>query len=119
MSCVRDGTGCFSRGKCCRRNGQTYRSASPQAQTHIKEALAKLGDPTAGAPQPAPGTIAADLVELATVRLKLIFRSWVVNAFDWPFYTAAIAALLGLVPALLLPRRLAPQIEDEADAEDS
>ena len=76
--------------------------------------IRKLGDPTAGAPEPEPYSIAAGIVDVATVQLKLIFRSWVVNAFDWPFYTAAIAALLGLVPALLLPRRLAPQDEDDA-----
>jgi EmrB/QacA subfamily drug resistance transporter len=68
--------------------------------------IRKLGNPTAGEPQPKPGTVAAYLVDAATLRLKFIFRSWVVNSFDWPLYTAAIAALISLVPALLLPRRL-------------
>ena len=79
--------------------------------------IRKLDDPIGDANGIDPGSPDAFMVNVATVQLELIFRSWLVNAFDWPFYTAAIAALLGLAPALMLPRRLAPQDEAEDDVE--
>ncbi len=75
--------------------------------------IRKLDDPITDAKGNDLKPVAATAVELATWRLKFIFRSWVVNSFDWPFYSAAIAALLGLVPAFLLPRRLPPHDEGE------
>ena len=71
--------------------------------------ISKLGNPTAGAPQPPPGTLEAYVMDLATDRLKYIFRSWVVDAFDWPLFVAAIAALLAIGPGLLLGGRLPPE----------
>ena len=71
--------------------------------------IEKLGNPTAGAPQPPPGTPEAYVMDLATAHLKYIFRSWVVDAFDWPLFTAAIAALFAIGPGLLLGGRLPPE----------
>ena len=71
--------------------------------------IEKLGNPTAGAPQPPPGTPEAYVMDVATAQLKYIFRSWVVDAFDWPLFTAAIAALFAIGPALLLGGRLPPE----------
>lgn len=68
--------------------------------------IRRLVHPIEGVPVPPVGT--GDAVALLSLResLEAVFLEEVRQAFGWPFYTAAIAALLSLPPALLLQRRL-------------
>ena len=82
--------------------------------TLIKNAKAAAGSgsgaarmttvPLQGAPQ-LPGSSPAVLHKLnATV--GALYRSDIAESFTWPFYAAALAALLAIIPALLTGRRL-------------
>ena len=64
------------------------------------------GDPLAGAPPAPPGSaMAKQQAELRTT-IGAIFRDDIAGAFTWPFYAAALAALLAVPPALFTGRRL-------------
>jgi EmrB/QacA subfamily drug resistance transporter len=61
-------------------------------------------DPLQGAPQP-PGSSPAAFEKLnATV--AGIYRDDIAESFTWPFYAAALAALIAIIPALMTGRRL-------------
>jgi MFS family permease len=60
--------------------------------------------PLQGAAQ-VPGSTPATLEKLNTAVAEL-YRDDIAESFTWPFYAAAIAAFIGVVPALLTGRRL-------------
>jgi len=60
--------------------------------------------PLAGAP-PVPGASPADLRKLNAV-VAGFYRTDIAKSFEWPFYAAALSALIAVVPALLTGRRL-------------
>ena len=66
----------------------------------------RLKNPLANAPQaPAGSRMAAEQRALGQA-IGSIYKIQVAGAFRWPYYAAAIAALLAIVPALLTGRRL-------------
>lgn len=62
-------------------------------------------DPLHGAPHPA-GTSQEAAFRKVNAAAAAIYRNDIANSFTWPFYTAALAALLAVIPALLTGRRL-------------
>ena len=58
-----------------------------------------------GTPQPAIDQIRAE-VTAAVEYIQVLFKDEIATAFAWPFYAAAIAAFLGVIPAFLTGRRL-------------
>ena len=62
--------------------------------------------PLSGAPQPKPGTPQALSWHKVNAGVAAIYRHDIAKSFSWPFYAAALAALLAMVPALLTGRRL-------------
>jgi EmrB/QacA subfamily drug resistance transporter len=61
-------------------------------------------DPLQGAPQP-PGSSPAAFKKLNTL-VASIYRDDIAESFVWPFYAAALAALVAIIPALMTGRRL-------------
>jgi EmrB/QacA subfamily drug resistance transporter len=61
-------------------------------------------DPLQGAPQP-PGASPAAFKKLNTL-VAGIYRDHIAESFVWPFYAAALAALVAIIPALMTGRRL-------------
>jgi EmrB/QacA subfamily drug resistance transporter len=63
-------------------------------------------------PAPPPGTPPAEVAQIEAQQKSLqdkiagFFKDQIAKAFAWPFYAAALAALLGVFPALLTGRRL-------------
>ncbi len=68
--------------------------------------IRKLVHPVEGVPLPPVGS--TDALALASLAgsLEKVFLKEVAEAFWWPFMTAAMAALLSVIPAALLQRRL-------------
>jgi EmrB/QacA subfamily drug resistance transporter len=64
------------------------------------------GDPLAGAPPAAPGSAMAQQQAELRAAISQIYRDDIADAFTWPFYAAALAALFAVFPALLTGRRL-------------
>jgi EmrB/QacA subfamily drug resistance transporter len=62
-------------------------------------------DPLQGAPQ-APGASGALAFRKLNVTVAALYRNDIADSFTWPFYAAALAALLAIVPALLTGKRL-------------
>jgi EmrB/QacA subfamily drug resistance transporter len=63
-------------------------------------------DPLTGAPRPPAGTPQAAQLRQVSQVTAAIFRDDIAKSFQWPFYVAAMAALLAVFPALLTGRRL-------------
>jgi EmrB/QacA subfamily drug resistance transporter len=63
-------------------------------------------DPLHGAPQPPQGTPGALTFRKLNAGVAALYRNDIADSFTWPFYTAALAALLAIVPALFTGRRL-------------
>ncbi len=63
-------------------------------------------DPLTGAPQAPAGTPQAATRQQVSQVTAAIFRDDIAQSFKWPFYVAALAALLAIFPALLTGRRL-------------
>ncbi len=61
-----------------------------------------LGD----APPAAAGSPAAQIEEQVAVHIVAIYKDDIAKSFTWPFYAAALAALLAIVPGALTGRRL-------------
>ena len=84
-------------------------------------------DPLVGTPAAPPGSPEAAQQAALKTEIATIFRDNVAKSFTWPFWAAAIAALLAAVPALFVGRRLgeheghevsrAERAERAADAE--
>jgi hypothetical protein len=82
--------------------------------TLIKNAKAAAGSgggaakmttvPLQGAPQP-PGSSPVAYHKLNTV-IATLYRHDIAESFKWPFYAAALAALIAIIPALFTGRRL-------------
>jgi len=70
--------------------------------------IRKVADPVAQLIAPNVGPLEAFVLVGLTSRLEAIFWDEVSAAFRWPFYTAALAAVLGALASALLPRRLPP-----------
>jgi EmrB/QacA subfamily drug resistance transporter len=68
--------------------------------------LRKIANPIANVIAPKVGMLEKFALLNLADRLEVIFWDEASAAFRWPFYTAAIAALIALIPGLLLPSRL-------------
>lgn len=64
-------------------------------------------------PSPPAGTPAAAQAEQLKADIGQIFKDNVAKSFTWPFYAAALAALLAVFPALFTGRRLGEHAGDE------
>ena len=64
------------------------------------------GDPLASAPPAAPGLAMAQQQAELRAAIGQIYRDDIADAFTWPFYAAALAALFAVFPALFTGRRL-------------
>ena len=62
--------------------------------------------PLKGAPRPAAGTPQALTWQKINAGAAAIYRNDIAESFSWPFYAAAVAALLAVIPALFTGRRL-------------
>ena len=62
--------------------------------------------PLAGAPVPPAGTQAALQYRKVNAGAAAIYKDDIAKSFTWPFYAAALAALIAIVPALFTGRRL-------------
>ena len=65
-----------------------------------------IKDPLTGAPRPRVGTPQAATQRRVSTVTAAIFRDKIAKSFQWPFYVAALAALLAVFPALMTGRRL-------------
>lgn len=83
----------------------TLRNAGKGAQGGEGGAAAAGGRAGTPAEAPLPGSAAAGRANPAAV-IAALLRNAVADAFSLPFYSAAVAALLAVVPALLTGRRL-------------
>jgi EmrB/QacA subfamily drug resistance transporter len=73
--------------------------------------IRKIAHPVAAVIAPRVGPLEAFALLGLKDRLEAIFWDEVSAAFKWPFYTAALAAVLGALAGALLPRRLTPARE--------
>jgi EmrB/QacA subfamily drug resistance transporter len=63
-------------------------------------------EPLAGAPKPVPGTPEALTYRTVNAGAAAIFKDDIAKSFSWPFYAAALAAFIAIIPALFTGRRL-------------
>jgi EmrB/QacA subfamily drug resistance transporter len=63
-------------------------------------------DPLHGAPHPPTGTSQTADYRKINAAVAAIYRNDIADSFTWPFYTAALAALFAVIPALFTGRRL-------------
>ena len=68
--------------------------------------LRKIANPIANVIAPQVGALEGFALVQLKDALEQIFWDEASAAFRWPFYTASLAALLSVIPGLLLPRRL-------------
>ena len=64
-------------------------------------------------PSPPAGSPAAQQAEELKANVSAIFKDNVAKSFTWPFYAAAIAALLAVIPSLMTGRRLGQDLGHE------
>jgi EmrB/QacA subfamily drug resistance transporter len=69
-------------------------------------ATALTSSPLKGLPQPPAGSPQALGEEQMIAHIKAVYRDTIAKSFSWPFYAAALAALLAIVPGLMTGRRL-------------
>jgi MFS family permease len=67
---------------------------------------ASVSAATANLPSPPAGTPAAAQATQLKADIGAIFKDNVAHSFTWPFYAAALAALLAVIPSLFVGRRL-------------
>ena len=86
-----------------------------QLEAGIEQNLRSRGQAAAGSADAAAGQGADDAAGAQTTgsgqgqassAIRQIFRNGVAQSFSWPFYSAAVAALLAAIPALFTGRRL-------------
>ena len=63
-------------------------------------------NPLQGLPQPPAGSAQAIGEQQMVAHVKAIYKDNVAKSFAWPFYAAALAALLAVIPGLMTGRRL-------------
>ncbi len=78
------------------------------------EAGARLKDPLAGAPQYPAGSPQAQMQQQLSSHIAAIYKDNIAGSFRWPFYAAALAAFIAVVPALFTGTRLGQFAGDEA-----
>ncbi|HEY5169318.1 MAG TPA: MFS transporter, partial [Thermoleophilia bacterium] len=76
-----------------------------QAAANSGGAAKMTTDPLHGAPQ-APGASGAVAFHKLNATVAALYRNDIADSFTWPFYAAALAALLAIVPALFTGKRL-------------
>lgn len=76
-------------------------------------------DPLAGAPKAAPGSPQAEQQKQLGEKLGSIFKTKIAEAFHWPYYGAALAALLSMPFSLMTGRRLGQDRGKEAEGSQS
>ena len=76
----------------------------PDPRVLVDQIMGDLSIPP-GTPQPAIDQIRAEVTD-AVEYIQALFKDEIAKAFAWPFYAAAIAAFLGVIPAALTGRRL-------------
>jgi len=94
-------------------------AAKPLVVAKIETAAAKVADsgggdaatampanPLQGLPQPPAGSAQALGEQQLIAHIKAIYRHNIAKSFAWPFYAAALAALLAVFPGLMTGRRL-------------
>ena len=69
-------------------------------------ATALSSNPLSGLPQPPAGSPQALGEHLMIAHIKAVYRDTIAKSFTWPFYAAALAALLAIIPGLMTGRRL-------------
>ena len=69
-------------------------------------ATAMPADPLRGLPQPPAGSPQALGEQQMLAHIKAIYQDNIAKSFAWPFYAAALAALLAVFPGLMTGRRL-------------
>ncbi len=74
--------------------------------------------PLAGAPKPPAGTQAALQYHKVNAGAAAIYKNDIAKSFSWPFYAAALAALLAIIPALFTGRRLGEHMGHEEMSRD-
>jgi EmrB/QacA subfamily drug resistance transporter len=67
---------------------------------------ASFKDPLAGGQRVATGSPQATQRRQLSATIGAIYRQNIANSFKWPFYAAALAALLAILPALMTGSRL-------------
>lgn len=77
--------------------------------------IRKIANPIADVIAPKVGLFETFALAQLKESLEAIFWEEASAAFRWPFYTAGIAALLAVIPGLLLPRRLRRRDESDRD----
>jgi EmrB/QacA subfamily drug resistance transporter len=69
-------------------------------------ATAMPANPLQGLPQPPAGSAQALGEQQMIGHIKAIYQDNIAQSFTWPFYAAALAALLAVIPGLMTGRRL-------------
>jgi EmrB/QacA subfamily drug resistance transporter len=77
------------------------------------EAGARMKDPLASAPQFPPGSPQAQTSRQLTTTVSAIYRNNIADSFRWPYYAAALAAFIAIIPALFTGSRLGQFAGDE------
>jgi EmrB/QacA subfamily drug resistance transporter len=82
-------------------------SAARAAQSGGGDAATQLrNNPLDGAPQAPAGSPQAQAQQRITAHIAALYRDDIATSFKWPFYAAALAALLAIVPGIMTGRRL-------------
>ncbi len=77
------------------------------------EAGARMKDPLASAPQFPPGSPQAQTARQLTTVVSAIYKDNIADSFRWPYYAAALAAFIAVIPALFTGSRLGQFAGDE------
>ena len=82
-------------------------TAAKAAQSGGGDAATALrSNPLKGLPQPPTGSPQALGEQQMAAHIKAIYTSNIAKSFKWPFYAAALAALLAIIPGLMTGSRL-------------
>ena len=88
------------------------KATAAKAESGGSEASRNIGAGEVQMPAPPPGTPPEQVAQIEAQQKSLgaqiagFFRAQIAQAFAWPFYAAALAAFLGVIPAFFTGRRL-------------